>query len=207
MPPRREIIDSAVAQLQRRDKTLRGAMRRVGPFRLRLQRDRFGCLVRAIISQQISVAAARSIRARLLELAGPDGVTPQTLLRLSPEKMRTAGVSPQKSRYLIDLAEKVHTGEAPLSRIGRLDDEQVIESLVRIKGVGRWTAEMFLIFSLGRMDVLPVDDLGVRSAIRRLYRLEEMPDKETCLEIGRPWRPYASVASWYLWQSLDAKNG
>jgi DNA-3-methyladenine glycosylase II len=200
------MIASAVAHLGRRDKTLRGAMRRVGPYRLRLQRDRFGCLVRAIISQQISVAAARSIRARLHGLAGPDGVTPDALLRLSLEAMRGAGVSPQKSGYLRDLAERVHSGEVPLSRIGRLGDEQVIESLTRIKGIGRWTAEMFLIFSLGRMDVLPVDDLGVRSAIRKLYRLEALPDKQTCLEIGAPWRPFASVASWYLWQALDAKN-
>ncbi|MEQ8787343.1 MAG: DNA-3-methyladenine glycosylase [Pirellulaceae bacterium] len=203
MPPRRETVALAVKHLQRRDKVLHAAVRRVGPCRLKLQRDRFGCLARAIISQQISVAAARSIRGRLLELAGPDGITPQSLLRQSPESLRTAGVSPQKSRYLLDLAEKVHRGEVPLARIGRLDDEQVIESLTRIKGVGRWTAEMFLIFSLGRMDVLPVDDLGVRSAIRRLYGLADLPDKATCHEIGAPWRPYASVASWYLWRSLE----
>ena len=202
MPTRAETIESALKHLHR-DRVMRGAIRQVGPFRLKMQRDRFGSLARAIIAQQISTAAARSIRAKLLALAGEPGITPARLLELSPEELRTAGVSPQKSGYLLDLAAKVHSGEVPLARLGRLDDERVIESLTRVKGIGRWTAEMFLIFSLGRMDVLPVDDLGIRSAIRRLYGLAELPDKATCHEIGGAWRPYASVASWYCWQSLE----
>jgi DNA-3-methyladenine glycosylase II len=202
MPTRAETIERALAHL-RRDRVLRDAIRKIGPYRLKLQRDRFGSLTRAIIAQQISTAAAKSIRAKLLDLAGSEGITPARLLQLSPEELRTAGVSPQKSRYLLDLAAKVHSGDVPLSRLGRFDDEQVIETLTLVKGIGRWTAEMFLIFSLGRLDVLPVDDLGIRAAMRRLYGLAELPDKETCHEIGSAWRPYASVASWYCWQTLD----
>jgi DNA-3-methyladenine glycosylase II len=204
MPNRTETIELALAHLRRRDRVMRRAIKQVGPYRLRMQRDRFGSLVRAIVAQQISVAAARSIHARLLALAGPDSLTPQRLLKLSPEQLRSAGVSPQKLSYLHDLAARVHSGEVPLDRIGRFDDDQVIEKLTLVKGIGRWTAEMFLIFSLGRLDVLPVDDLGVRSAIRNLYGLAELPDKQACHEIGGAWRPFASVASWYCWQTLDA---
>lgn len=203
MPTRSEAIERAVSHLQKRDKVMRGAIRRVGPFRLRLQRDRFACLVRAIIAQQISVAAAKSIRARLLAAAGDEGLSPEALLRLSDEQLQSAGVSPQKRGYLRDLADKVHSGAVPLHCIGRYDDEAVIERLTLVKGIGRWTAEMFLIFSLGRMDVLPVDDLGVRSAIRNLYDLPDLPDKAACLEVARPWRPYASIGSWYCWRSLE----
>jgi DNA-3-methyladenine glycosylase II len=107
----------------------------------------------------------------------------------------------------LDLAEKTLDGTVRLERIGRLPDEAVIEMLTQVKGIGQWTAEMFLIFSLGRLDVLPVDDLGVRSALRNLYSLPELPNKAKCMEIAAPWRPYASIASWYCWRSLDIKRG
>jgi DNA-3-methyladenine glycosylase II len=116
--------------------------------------------------------------------------------------MRAAGVSSQKAKYLLSLATMVRDGELPLKSLGRLSDEDVIARLVKVKGIGVWTAQMFLIFSLGRPDVFPSDDLGIRQAIRTLYGLAALPDKATSLRIAEPWRPYASIASWYCWQSL-----
>jgi DNA-3-methyladenine glycosylase II len=175
----------------------------VGPFTLRFQRDRFGLLVRSIISQQISTAAALSIRKRLIELAGPDGLTAENLARFSTDEFRSVGLSLQKASYVADLAAKVNDGTVNLRQIGRLSDERVVETLTRIKGIGRWTAQMFLIFSLGRPDVFPHADLGVRTANRDRYGLDDLPDKATSLAIAEPWRPYASVASWYYWRTLD----
>lgn len=175
----------------------------VGPFTLRLERDRFGMLVRSIISQQISTGAARSIRKRLQELARPDGLKAANLTRFSVDQLRSVGLSPQKASYVADLARKVTDGTVDLRRIGRLPDEGIVEELTRVKGIGRWTAQMFLIFSLGRLDVFPHDDLGVRVAIRNRYGLAELPDRRTALAIAAPWRPYASVASWYCWRTLD----
>jgi len=179
----------------------------VGPFTLRLHRDRFGLLVRSIISQQISTSAARSIRARLQELAGPNGLTAANLVRFTGDQLRSAGLSPQKTAYVTDLARRANDGTVNLRQIGRLADVRVIEQLTQVKGIGRWTAQMFLIFSLGRPDVFPHDDLGVRTAIRDQYGLDELPNRETSLSIAEPWRPYASVASWYCWRTLDlARN-
>lgn len=200
-----ELHKSAVKHLRRQDKILGAVIQQVGPFKLKLQRDRFSSLVRAIVSQQISGSAAKSILARLSLLVGPEGYTAEGLLRLSPEKMRTAGVSPQKAGYLLDLAEKVHAGEVRLARAGRLSDEDLIAELTQIKGIGVWTAQMFLMFSLGRLDVLPHGDLGVRAAIKKLYLLDELPDRDTCHRIAEPWRPYASVAAWYCWRSLELR--
>jgi DNA-3-methyladenine glycosylase II len=180
-----------------------------GPITLRPARDRFAVLVRSIISQQISTAAAaRTIRGRLETHLNRTGVTPAALAKQTVDKLRAAGISRQKATYLIDLAQKVNDGTVPLATIGRLSDEEVIAKLTQIKGIGRWTAEMFLIFSLGRMDVLPVDDLGVRSALKRLHGLDDLPTKQHCVELAAPWRPYATIGSWYCWRSLDVKvNG
>jgi DNA-3-methyladenine glycosylase II len=134
---------------------------------------------------------------------GDDGFKAETIARLAPEELRQAGVSPQKLSYLLDLATKVADGTIRLDRMGRLSDERVIEELTQVKGIGRWTAQMFLIFSLGRPDVFPHDDLGVRSGIRRLYSLDELPDKQTSLAIGSRWSPFSSVASWYCWRVLE----
>ncbi len=185
---------------------MRGIIDEVGPFTLRPQRDRFRMLVRSIISQQISTGAARSIRQRLEELAAPEGLTAVSLVRFSAEQLRSAGISPQKARYILDLAVRVQDGSVNLRQMGRFSDERVIEQLTTVKGIGRWTAQMFLIFALGRLDVFPNDDLGVRSAIRDSYRLDELPDKETGCAIAQRWRPYASVASWYCWRSLDIRR-
>ena len=192
--------------LSANDRVLRSVIDAVGPFTLRVERKRFAMLVRSIISQQISTGAARSIRRRLEELVAPQELTEASIGRLSADELRTAGVSPQKAGYLIDLAQKVSSGGVNLSRIGRLSNESVIQELTKVKGIGRWTAQMFLIFSLGRLDVFPHDDLGVRTAIRELYGFDELPDKEQCLAIARPWSPYESVASWYCWRSIELKR-
>src|SRR5262245_19197149 len=150
------------------DPAIHGVIKQVGPYTLKPNRDRFGMLVRSIISQQISVGAARAIRSRLEALVGNYGMQPATIARLSIAKLRSVGLSPQKASYLHDLAAKVAEGVVRLPQIGRLNDEAVITELAQVKGIGRWTAQMFLILSLGRPDVFPIDDFGVRAAISRL---------------------------------------
>lgn len=200
-------IQSARRHLRASDPVMRSMIDAVGPYTLRFEKDRFGLLVRSIVSQQISTIAARAIRKRLLELAGFDGLTAANLARFTPEELRSVGLSSQKASYVADLAGKVNDGTVDLQRVGRLSDERVVEILTQVKGIGRWTAQMFLIFSLGRPDVFPHDDLGVRTAIRDRYGLADLPDKKTSHAIAAPWRPFASVASWYCWRTLDlARN-
>jgi DNA-3-methyladenine glycosylase II len=139
----------------------------------------------------------------LQELAEPEGLKPANLAQFTPDQLRSVGLSPQKASYIADLAHKVNGGTVELRQIGRLSDERIMEQLTQVNGIGRWTAQMFLIFSLGRLDVFPHDDLGVRTAIRNRYGLADLPDKETAFAIAAPWRPYASVASWYCWRTLD----
>jgi DNA-3-methyladenine glycosylase II len=206
MPLSRSEIETALAHLRRADRVMRRLIDEVGPFTLRPQKDRFGMLVRSIISQQISTGAAISIRKRLEQLAAPEGLTAPRLGRFTAEELRSVGVSPQKARYLLDLARHVNDESLELGRIGRLADEQIIEQLTAVKGIGRWTAQMFLIFSLGRPDVFPHDDLGVRMALRDRYGLGDLPNKETSLAIASRWRPYATVGSWYCWRSIDLKR-
>ncbi len=198
-----DLVKSAILHLHSNDPVMSDVIRRVGPCALKLRRDRFHTLVRSILSQQISGYAAQAIRARLEALVAPQTLSAENLAALSVEQLRAVGVSSQKAQYLLSLATKVRDGELPLNGIGRLRDEQVIEQLIQVKGIGVWTAQMFLIFSLGRPDVMPHDDLGIRQAIRKLYGLTEMPDKKTSLRIAEPWRPYASIASWYCWRSLE----
>ena len=188
-------IQAARRHLRAADPVMKAMIDAVGPYTLRFDRDRFGMLVRSIISQQISTSAARAIRKRLQELAGPDGLT---AVNLPSSQLMNSGRSVCRRRrhpMCADLACKVNDGTVDLRRIGRLSDERVVEQLTQVKGIGRWTAQMFLIFSLGRPDVFPHDDLGVRTAIRDRYGLDDLPDKETSHAIAAPWRPYASVAS------------
>ena len=195
--------DAGIIHLRRNDLVMKGVIRRVGPCGLRLRRDRFHMLVRSILSQQISGHAARAIRERLEGLVAPEPLTSQNMAAMSVVQLRAVGISAQKAAYLLSLAQKVRDGELPLNMLGRLPDEAVIEQLIQVKGIGVWTAQMFLIFSLGRPDVLPCDDLGIRQAIRQLYNLAELPDKKVSTRIAEPWRPYASIASWYCWRSLE----
>ena len=165
--------------------------------------DPFSALVRTITAQQISTKAAATIHGRLVALM-PGGVaTPEALLSVSDEQLRTAGLSRQKSVYLRDLADKVSSGLLPVHSLADLDDDEVIEAIVKVKGLGRWSAEMFLMFRLRRPDVLPVDDLGIVTAIQRLYGLRKRPKPDRIRKIAEPWRPYRTVACWYLWRSLE----
>lgn len=196
----------ALKHLRSKDHALREVIDRVGPFTLKVERNRFAMLVRSIISQQISTGAARSIRLRLEERVAPDGLTETSVACLSTDELRAVGLSFQKASYLTDLSQKVASGCIKLNQMGRLSNEGVIGELTQVRGIGRWTAQMFLIFSLGRLDVFPHDDLGVRSAIRELYGFNELPSKDECIAIAERWSPYESVASWYCWRSIDLKR-
>ncbi len=179
-----------------------------GPLDLEARRrgrpaDAYGALLRSIVGQQLSTKAARAVYGRLLELFDGRTPTPEALLEADPETIRAAGLSRAKVTYLRSLAEHVISGELELERLNDLSDERVAEALVAVKGLGRWTADMFLIFHLGRPDILPVGDLGVRRAVQRLYGLEGLPSAEELEALGERWRPYRSAASLYLWSSLD----
>jgi DNA-3-methyladenine glycosylase II len=166
--------------------------------------DHYGALVRSIVGQQVSVHAARAIYGRLTERFGGRPPSPQQVLAEDPEELRLAvGLSRPKTSYLRSLAEHVLSGELELARLEELDDESVIEELVAVKGLGIWTAQMFLMFQLERPDVLPVGDLGIRRAIERAYGLDELPDPATMEKIAEPWRPDRTLASRYLWRSLQ----
>ncbi len=185
------------------DPILAKVIQQVGPITLKPQRNRFQTLVQSILSQQISMHAARAIRLRLAKRLEPNGIRPDAILRLSVEQLREIGLSRPKAGYVLDLAQKCADGTVPLSRLGRMTDENVIEQLIQIKGIGRWSAQMFLIFSLARPDVFPLDDLGIRTAMSRLYNLSDAHGKQHYLEIGNRWKPYATIGSWYCWRFLD----
>jgi DNA-3-methyladenine glycosylase II len=165
--------------------------------------EAYGALVRSIDGQQLSTKAARTIYERLIAIFDGRTPTPAELLAADPEEVRSAGLSRPKVAYLRSLAEHVESGELELERLQELSDEEVSEQLTAVKGLGQWTADMFLIFHLGRPDVLPVGDLGIRRAVERAYDLPEMPDPAKLTEIAEPWRPHRSLASLYLWRSLD----
>jgi len=203
MPFYAQHIKAARLHLQKSDPVFKSLLKIVGPFTAKTRRDRFGTLVHSIIAQQISVAAASTIRGRLIDAVAPEKINPQTLQQFDLDSLRELGVSRQKATYVLDLADKVHGGVVDLDSIHRKDDEAVIEEMIQVKGIGRWTAQMFLMFSLGRLDVLPVDDLGLKNAVRVQYELDDMPNKQQMEQIAEPWRPYATVACWYLWQSLN----
>jgi DNA-3-methyladenine glycosylase II len=166
--------------------------------------DAYGALLRAIVGQQLSTKAARTIYLRVLDLFGARTPSPEQLLEAPEEDLRGAGLSGRKTEYIRDLASHVLAGELELDRLEKLEDEEVIEEIVAVRGLGRWTAEMFLIFHLQRPDVLSGGDLGIRKAIQIEYGLEEMPPPKQVIEIGEPWRPHRSLASLYLWESLAA---
>lgn len=203
---REEDIRAARQHLMRSDAVLKGIIQQVGPFTLKTERDYFQVLVRSIVSQQISTAAARTILQRLVDHLRPHKIAPETMAALDLAQLRSLGVSQQKASYVLDLTDRVRSGELNLKTIQRKSDEVVISQLTQVKGIGVWTAHMFMIFALGRLDVLPVGDLGVRAAIQRIYQLEELPKPTEVETIAGPWRPYASIASWYLWRSLELKT-
>ena len=191
----------AKAELARRDKVLRKFIRKFPDADLRTRGDAFQTLCRSIVGQQISVKAAQSIWARFAEAAGK--VEPASVVAMPVETLRACGLSGQKSLYVKDLATHFHTGTIRPRRWPRMKDEAIIEDLVRVKGIGRWSVEMFLIFHLMRPDVLPVDDLGLRRAMERAYNDGEPLTRDEMRELGAAWSPWSSVATWYLWRSLD----
>lgn len=202
MPIDRQVCAQAIRHLRRADPTLRQVIQEVGPCTLRVRRDRFASLVQSILSQQVSTQAAATIGQRLGVAAG-GRIQPETLAALTEKEIRAAGVSPQKLLYIRDLCAHTADGRLQLSRLGYLSDAQVIETLTCVKGIGVWTAQMFLIFVLGRTDILPCADLGIQNAMRHLYGLAERPSPSEMEAIARLWHPYASIGSWYCWRSLD----
>jgi len=200
--PKRD-MQRALRHLRGADPVMADIIGRVGPIEMVLRRGRFLTLVRSIIGQQISTSAARSINERIRRAVRPRWVTPESLGELSDTDLRGLGVSSQKIGYLRDLATAVNSRRVRLERIDRLDDEGVIEELVQVRGIGRWTAQMFLIFCLGRLDVFAPLDLGIRAGIEREYGMEQMPDVDRCERMAEPWAPYRSVACLYLWRSGD----
>ncbi|HJR62992.1 MAG TPA: hypothetical protein VJ803_04775 [Gemmatimonadaceae bacterium] len=199
----------AINHLKRVDPTLGRVIELVGPCRFQAVSNgtHFDAIVRAIVYQQLSGRAASTIHRRLQEHYGGAPV-PRQLLETPDEALRAVGLSRQKIAYLRDLALKCESGEVPIMRLHELDDAAVIDALTKVKGVGVWTAQMFLIFRLARPNVLPDLDLGVRKAIRRVYGLRKMPTSQRVHSIGACWRPHCTIASWYLWRSLehDAKD-
>ncbi|MBA3727226.1 MAG: DNA-3-methyladenine glycosylase 2 family protein [Armatimonadetes bacterium] len=185
-----------------RDTVLKPLIRKVGPCTLVAAGDYFAILVRSIIAQQISTKAAKAIAERLQKALGRGGFRPNNILKADEATLRGAGLSANKQRSLLDLAEKCATNVVPLRHLPEMADEEVIDALIPVRGIGRWTAEMFLIFALGRRDVLPVDDYGLRTGVQRHYGLEELPKKAALTAIGEPWRPYRSIATWFIWRSL-----
>src|SRR5438132_6239195 len=197
--------EKARRRLMRRDKVLGAAIKTIGPCGLaeRQRKDHLSALVGAIVSQQLSTKAAATIFGRFVALFD-DGSVPDAagIAALDDDALRKVGLSGQKIGYLRDLSARIADGRLRLDELDLLSDDDVIERLTAVKGFGRWTAEMFLMFRLHRPDVLPVGDPGSVNAIQRLYGLRKRPDAKRILKMGEPWRPYRSVASWYLWQTL-----
>ena len=196
----------AIEHLKRADAVIAGIIETVGPYRIEHLEPNFETLARSIVYQQLSGKVARVIFGRLAQAAG-DQMTPEAVLRLRPARMRKLGLSKQKVAYIRDLARRTRDGEVDFTALPSLGDGEVTERLTRVKGIGVWTAHMFLIFALRRPDVLPVGDLGIRAAVRKAYGLEQLPLPAEVERLGARWRPYATVASWYLWRSLEAKAG
>lgn len=197
-------MKEAIEHLRAADPVMATIVERVGPFTMLARKPTFETLARSITFQQLSGKAAGTIFGRLRKAVGPR-FTARAFLRLSPDELRACGLSRQKIASLTDLAERVERKEISFRKLPGMPDDDVIATLSQVRGVGVWTVQMFLIFALRRPNVLPVGDLGIRNAVRRAYGLEEVPKPLQIAEIGRKWHPYCSVATWYLWRSLDSE--
>jgi DNA-3-methyladenine glycosylase II len=196
---------TAILHLKKADPVLAEIIERVGRFRMNYDEPAFQSLAEAIVYQQLHGKAAATIFKRLTDLAG-EPLTPEGILKLSTEQLRGVGLSKQKLSYLRDLAARTQAGELNFARLSDLPDAEVIKQLTQVKGIGVWTAHMFLMFSLRRPDVLPTGDLGIQMAIRKHYRKRKLPKPMQMEKIAKCWAPYRSVACWYLWQSIDIKT-
>jgi DNA-3-methyladenine glycosylase II len=195
----------AVNHLKKSDPVLRAIIERVGPCRMEYGTPEFSNLAESIVYQQLNGKAAATIFERFAALAG-EPLTPENILKLTDEQLRSVGLSKQKSSYMKDLAAKTRDGLLDFSKLPELSDEEVIEHLTQVKGIGVWTAHMFLMFTLKREDVLPTGDYGIQAAMKKHYRKRKMPKPKEMERIARSWSPYRSVACWYLWRSLDIKT-
>jgi DNA-3-methyladenine glycosylase II len=195
----------AVDHLKKSDPVLRAIIERVGPCRMEFGVPEFASVAEAIVYQQLNGKAAVTIFNRFAALAG-DPLTPEGILKLSDAQLRAVGLSKQKSSYLKDLAKKTSDGLLNFARLPEMTDEEVIEHLTQVKGIGEWTAHMFLMFSLRRQNVLPTGDYGVQVAIKKHYKKRKLPKAKDMEKIARAWEPYRSVACWYMWRSLDIKT-
>jgi len=188
------------------DATLRDVIKRIGPCELHAvaPKDPFETLCKSIASQQLSTKAAATIFRRFEDLFAPDRrPTPERVMTLGDDEIRACGFSRPKVSFIKDLAGRVLDGRLDLQGLKKHPDDEVMRQLVAVKGIGRWTAEIFLMFRLGRPDILPADDIGLMNAVHRAYRLRKRPDAKKLRQLGEAWRPYRSIASWYLWQSLS----
>ena len=195
-------MKDAIVHLKRQDPVLAGIIDRVGDYRIQFRDPDFETLVKSIVFQQLSGRVANVIFGRLAKAVGGK-VTPAAILKLRPSRMRTLGLSTQKTAYIRDLARHTRDGTVVFEELLELADDLVIERLTQVKGIGVWTVHMFLIFALRRTNVLPTGDLGIRNAIRKAYNLNELPTPADIETMAAPWRPYCTVASWYLWRSLE----
>src|SRR5580698_10797181 len=195
----------AVTHLKKCDPVLRAIIERVGPCCMEFRPPEFESVARSILYQQLNGKAAASIFKRFAALTG-EPVSPDGILKLTDEQLRNVGLSKQKSSYLKDLATKTRDGLLKFAKLPEMTDEEVIEHLTQVKGVGVWTAHMFLMFTLKRPNVLPTGDFGVRMAMKKLYKKRKLPKPEQMEKIAKCWEPYRSIACWYLWKSMDTKT-
>jgi DNA-3-methyladenine glycosylase II len=186
----------------KKDRKLAKVIKNVGPHRITVVKNPYQSLIEAIITQQLSGKAADSISKRFRGIYGRFP-KPADVIKTPDSKLRSAGLSGMKVSYIKDLSKEIETKELEINSLKNMTDAEVIERLTQVRGIGRWTAEMFLIFSLGRLDVLPVGDLGLRKGVQSLYSLSDLPEKDEIEEIAEKWRPYRTIATWYIWKSLS----
>ncbi len=186
----------------KKDRRLSKVIDRIGEYEIRITKNKFESLVEAIITQQLSGSAAKSISTRFRSIYNTRFPKPIDVIETPSTKLRKTGLSKMKVEYIKEISKKIVSKELQLQKLPKLSDAEVVEELTKIRGVGKWTAEMFLIFTLGRMDVLPVGDLGLKKGIQKLYSLDELPSDMKMFKIAEKWRPYRTVATWYLWKSL-----
>jgi DNA-3-methyladenine glycosylase II len=196
-------LRKAILQLKKSDTVICRLIEEIGPCRIRFLDAGFEALAKAIIFQQLSGKAAATIFARLVAAAGNGRLTPESVLQLTPARMGALGLSRQKILYIRELARQTKAGEIDFQALAKMSDEEAMHFLTGLKGVGVWTAHMFLIFALRRMDVLPSGDLGIRAAIRKAYGMPQLPTLSQVEDVALNWRPYSTIASWYLWRSLE----
>jgi DNA-3-methyladenine glycosylase II len=202
----------AIRHLQQADRVMAGIIERIGPLKMRYREPSFDAMARSIVFQQLHGKAAATIfervRCACLNGGGPPGeaLTPASILALSEAQLRACGLSRQKLSYLRDLAQRTASGEIDFARLPEMADEDVIEHLTRVKGIGVWSAQMFLIFALRRPNVMPTADYGINAAIKKAYRKRQMPKPKQVLKISQPWNPYCSVACWYLWRYAELRS-